>query len=291
MRVRSLELLDVPEVLRWRDEVLGLDTVRLLTRGNPLGTSGLLTHLQPLRRVYSVIAEGRPPLFGGIYVGSDAALAHLLYLAPLTALDHPALPLLLEALLQKALEWGALYVLAEVDEGHSLLEPLRRLHFVTNLWQRIWLLTEVTEANAIPWSRAGKAQFPTLSSLYQQLVPPLLHPIEAPGKRNQLTYMAGEMAFALVNKGVQGVVVTPLFHPDLDDPGRALRGLVGFLRQRFARPLYLRLPGYQSWLEEVLREIGAVPGARQALLVHHLGRLQLSEERLSATSRQVVGAT
>ena len=37
MPIRPLALLDLPYIYGFRDEAVGLDTARLLTRGNPLG--------------------------------------------------------------------------------------------------------------------------------------------------------------------------------------------------------------------------------------------------------------
>ncbi|MEJ5240169.1 MAG: hypothetical protein WHS87_03135 [Anaerolineales bacterium] len=280
MNVRRLEWLDIPEVLRFRNDVLGLDTTRLLTRGNPLSASTLFSHLQPLRRMCSMISTGERPLIGGIHCSGNKEVAHLLYLAPNAHLHTPALSPLIEALLGAALEWGVLYVLAEMDESLPLLDTLRHLRFSTYLWQSIWDLSGMVGEENLPWESLHESYAASFFSLYHQIVPPLLHVVEHPGRRHQAIYRAGEMAYALLNKGMQGVLVTPLFHPDLGDPRRFLRGLVAFLRRRYNRPIYLRLPTYQSWLEDILLQDGARRLEQQVLLVHHLARL----ERVEATA-------
>ena len=49
MTVRSLDLLDLPLLSRYRRDVLSLYSARILTRGNPLGAMALLSYLNPRR--------------------------------------------------------------------------------------------------------------------------------------------------------------------------------------------------------------------------------------------------
>ena len=55
MTIRSLDLRDLPNLYRFRDEAIGLDAVRTLTRGNPLGAAGLLAYVNPARHVYAAV--------------------------------------------------------------------------------------------------------------------------------------------------------------------------------------------------------------------------------------------
>ena len=65
MTVRSLDLLDLPMIYRYRGEAVSLDTARALTRGNPLGAMGLLAYMNPQRHVYSAVTTGdKPTLLG-----------------------------------------------------------------------------------------------------------------------------------------------------------------------------------------------------------------------------------
>lgn len=277
MNIRRVEWLNIPELLRFRNEVLGLDTTRLLTRGNPLNATGLLTHLQPLRRLCSLIVDGERPLAGGIHSSSSNELAHLLYLAPISHLDTPALFPLLEALLKIATEWGNLYVLAEIEEASPLLDTLRHLRFSTYLWQSLWHLPPSTNEAEISWERAREHTFADFLSLYHQIVPPLLHVIEEPGRHHRAVYRIGERAYFLLNKGTQGVMVTPLFHPDLENPLHVLQGLATTLERRYNHPVYIRVPTYQSWLDDALHESNVEPIGRQVLLVHHLAKAEKVE--------------
>ena len=127
MSIRPLALLDLPYVYSFRAEVLGLDTARRLTRGNPLGAVGLLSYVNPSRHIYSAIANGKKEsVLGGILHLQDDTFAKLLYIAPASQLRHPDLPELIENLAAQAGTWGAFHVLAEVDEMSDAFVSLRR---------------------------------------------------------------------------------------------------------------------------------------------------------------------
>jgi len=52
MLVRSLDVLDLPLLSRYRRDLLSLDSARILTRGNPLSAVALLAYLDPRHQIY-----------------------------------------------------------------------------------------------------------------------------------------------------------------------------------------------------------------------------------------------
>src|SRR3990172_7684401 len=67
MSFRPLAPLDLPYIYSFRDEAIGLDTARTLTRGNPLGAVGLFAYVNPARHIYSAIVNGEEEsVLGGI---------------------------------------------------------------------------------------------------------------------------------------------------------------------------------------------------------------------------------
>ena len=58
MSIRPLALFDLPYVYGFREQAIGLDTARTLTRGNPLGAVGLFAYVNPARHIYSAIVNG-----------------------------------------------------------------------------------------------------------------------------------------------------------------------------------------------------------------------------------------
>jgi hypothetical protein len=280
MSIRPLALLDLPYIYRFRDEAIGLDTARTLTRGNPLGAVKLLAYMNPARHVYGAIANGEhDSVLGGIIHSSEDVFAKLLYLAPLSNLSHPELPALIENLSAQAGTWGAFHVLAEVDEVSDAFVPLRKSGFSVYAWQRMWDVSDVIRAERSAseveaWTRVRSVNLPSMQSLYHQIVPPLLQPVE-PQPKTPLGWMSndGPRCFVSVTHGGQGIVLTPLIHPEASDVSVNLAALISNLPDRRNRPVYVCVRSYQTWLEPVLADLGAKSGQRQAVMVKHLARL------------------
>lgn len=276
MPIRPLALLDLPQLYRFRDEAIGLDTARTLTRGNPLGAVRLLAYMNPARHVYGAIANGEhDSVLGGIIHAQEDTFAKLLYLAPLSNLSHPELPALIENLTSQAGTWGAFHVLAEVDELSDAFVPLRQSGFSVYAWQRMWDVSEVVEAGSgSDWTRVRSVNLPSVQSLYHQIVPPLLQPVE-PQPKTPLGWISndGVKCYISVTHGGQGIVLTPLIHPEANDVSAKLASLISHLPDRRSRPVYVCVRSYQAWLEPVLADLGAKSGPRQAVMVKHLARL------------------
>ena len=287
MSIRSLDLLDLPNLYRMRGEAVGLDTARTLTRGNPLGAAGLLAYVNPARHIYSAIANGEngASVLGGIIHTRGETFAKLLYLAPSSCLDHPELPDLIENLSVEAGSWGAFHVLAEVDETSDGFIALRRAGFAVYAWQRMWDVSQITgAASELSWTRVKSIHLPAIQSLYQQIVPPLLHPIEsAPDDAHGWISQNGVRCYASSTAGMYGIALTPLIHPDANDVGVILTSLVNVLPDRRNRPVYLQVRSYQAWLEPVLEDLGASAGPRQAVMVKHLAHLVKDAQVARAT--------
>ena len=285
MTIRPLAILDLPQLYRFREAAIGLDAARTLTRGNPLGAGRLLAYMNPVRHVYSAIANGEnESVLGGIIHSRDETFAKLLYLAPASQLNNPQLPALIENLSAQAGGWGAFHVLAEVDETGDVFVPLRKAGFSVYAWQRMWEISEVTESNSgFDWTRVRSIQLPAVQSLYYQIVPPLLHPIEPqPKSANGWISNDGVKCYVSITHGMYGIVLTPLIHPEARDVSAKLGALISNLPDRRNRPVYVCVRSYQAWLEPVLADLGAKAAARQAVMVKHLAHLVKEGQTASA---------
>lgn len=285
MPIRPLALLDLPYLYSFRDEAIGLDTARTLTRGSPLGAVGLFSYVNPVRHIYSAITNGEGgAVLGGIIHSSKDTFAKLLYIAPSSQLNHPDLPELIENLSSQAGAWGAFHVLAEVDEANHAFVALRKAGFSVYAWQRMWNVSEVTEAGSgSDWKRVKSVHLSSVQSLYYQIVPPLLHPFE-PQPRFPTGWICNEgvKCYVSMAQGVYGIVLTPLIHPEATDVSTKLASLIGNLPDRRNRPVYLCVRSYQAWLEPVLADLGAKGAQRQAVMVKHLARLVKEEQTVPA---------
>ncbi len=281
MPIRPLDLRDLPNLYRFRDEAISLDTARTLTRGSPLGAAGLMAYINPSRHMYAAVSDGDGvSLLGGIIHTIGETYAKLLYVAPSSRLNHPDLPALIESLSAEAGGWGAFHVIAEVDETSDAFLALRRAGFSVYAWQRMWDVSQLSGGQSVGrWERTRSIQLMAIQSLYQQIVPPLLQPVE-PMPRHAAGFICNEGFKCYVNltAGVNGIALSPLIHPEATEVGGKLTTLIGNLPGRRNRPVYLSVRSYQAWLEPVLEDLGALAGPRQAVMVKHLARLIKDEQ-------------
>jgi hypothetical protein len=291
MAIRPLAIFDLPYLYGFREEAIGLDTARTLTRGNPLGAVGLMAYVNPARHIYSAIANGgKETVLGGIIHSKDETFAKLLYLAPASQLGHPDLPALIDNLSAQAGEWGAFHVLAEVEETSDAFVPLRKAGFSVYAWQRMWDVSEIPETDSsVEWVKVKSVHVPSMQNLYHQIVPPLLHPVEPQPRDGATGWMCNEgvKCYVGVAQGVYGIVLAPLIHPDATDVSSKLASLIAILPDRRNRPVYVCVRSYQAWLEPVLADLGAYGASRQAVMVKHLAHLVKDAQAVSAVPQGV----
>ncbi len=285
MNIRPLDLLDLPALTRHRNSALILDSTHALSRGNPIGAANLLSHFNPALHVYTAVArENGDSLLGCVTHTPGETFARLLYLAPADHLAHPGLVPLLENLSREAGIWGALHVIAEVEETSEAFSALRNAGFAVYARQRLWDISSVTgNGQGSAWLRARSVDLPAIQSLYHQIVPPLFQPVEPMPRRAAgfLCDKAGKCHVRLSSGGA-GIVLSPLIHPDALDVGMNLSALVAGLTGRGTRPVYLCVRSYQVWLETVLEELGALAGPHQVIMVKHLARMIMEEQAVKA---------
>ena len=290
MSIRSLDFLDFPLIARYRNDALTLDSTRALTRGHPLGAGGFFAYINPARHLYAAIAnEGETPVMGGVVHSNGDAFAKLLYLAPASQLDHAALPELVEHLVVRVGEWGAFHVIAELDESSDAFPALRQAGFSVYAWQRMWDVSDLnTSSTAKDWTRARSVNQPALQSLYHQIVPQLMHPVEPLSRNARGLICDGEVkCYVDMASGAEGIVLTPLIHPEATEVEAKLASLLNCIPDRRGRPVYLCVRSYQAWLEPALADLGASSAPRQAVMVKHLARLIKEEQTAPAVPSNV----
>jgi hypothetical protein len=290
MPIRSLDILDLPLIARYRNDALTLDSTRALTRGHPLGAVSLLAYVNPARHMYAAVANGNgASLVGGVIHSRGESYAKLLYLAPASRLDHAALPGLVEHLVAQVGEWGAFHVIAEIDETSDAFPALRQAGFSVYAWQRMWDVSELNPVKAAQnWTRARSVNRHALLSLYHQIVPQFIQPVEPLAKNVHGLICDGDIkCYVTLSAGVHGIVISPLIHPEATNVDEKLSSLLNCLPNRRGRPVYLCVRSYQAWLEHALEDLGARPAPRQAVMVKHLARLVKDEQTVPAVASRV----
>jgi hypothetical protein len=129
---------------------------------------------------------------------------------------------------------------------------------------------------------------PVVQSIYYQIVPPLLQPIE-PQPKMALGWLCneGEKCYVSATQGVYGIVLSPLIHPEATDVSEKLASLISNLPDRRNRPVYVCVRSYQAWLEPVLADLGAKGADRQAVMVKHLAHMVKEGQTASCAIRAV----
>jgi hypothetical protein len=292
MNVRSLDILDLPLLPRYRRDVLALDSARILTRGNPLGAAAMLSYLNPRRNIYTAVAsEDGSSLMGQVTLTEAETSARLTFLAPAENANGLVIPLTAH-LTTQAGEWGAFHLLAEVDEDSPVFRSLRTAGFAMYAWQRIWKLPVFqAEGRKGSWRKADEFDWPAIQSLYGQIVPALLHPVEALPRQvgGLVCRPEGNLqAYISTNVGPKGVWIQPLVPPDSACVSEQLAGLVNAVSGWRERDIYICVRSYQTWLEAALEDLGAEAGPRQAVMVKRLVKTQKVEEKVSAMDKVLV---
>jgi len=296
MIVRSLDVLDLPLLSRYRRDMLSLDTARLLTRGNPLSAVALLSYLDPRRHIYTAVASDNGiSLMGQVTLREEETSARVTFLATAGNINGLTQPLL-DHLVSQAGQWGAFHLLAEVDEDSPVFRLLRQAGFAMYVWQRIWKLpAPAPDGNKKDiWRQATETDWPAVQSLYGQIVPALLHPVEVLPKQvlGLVCRPEGNLqAYVAVNSGPKGIWIQPIVPPDSDCISEQLAALTYAMAGGSERPIYVCVRSYQAWLESILEDLGAQAGPRQAVMVKRLAKLQKVEEKISAIDKVLVKPT
>ena len=273
MSIRPFNLFDLPSLNHYRSDLLALNCSRALTRGNLLGATTLLSFFNPGQHICTAIQEDDlTSVMGQVLQSNSDTFARISFLAPGAALGEEV-PLLDHLVLQAG-NWGALYVVAEVDEGHIAFKSLRKAGFSTYAWQKAWQLSDSAESDQqAQWKIPSAAEMLAVQSLYSQIVPALVQPVDTlPRKPGGLICrLDGNIQmYAGITSGPAGIWIQPLVHPDATCAAVCLQALLRVLPNQAGRPVYLCMRSYQAWLESALEDLGAEAGPRQAVMVKNL---------------------
>jgi hypothetical protein len=280
MTVRQVDWRDLPYLHRIRNQGLCLASQQAFTHGaNPL-YHALFDNLTPGRITRTTIVRpdgGERPVVGQISYHAQVSLARLSFFGPVESLETPSGQRLLEALSDNAGECGAHALIAEIDEGHTAFEALRRAGFAVYARQVVWRLDDPSTLEASPDHQCWRAQQskdgPAITALYFNLVPALVQQIERPQVRfesGMVYWSEGELhGYLDVEDGSLGLWVHPYFHPAVETSQELL---LDFLNHHLhhKRPVNVCVRSYQGGLSGALEAIGFEAYSQQAVMVKRL---------------------
>jgi hypothetical protein len=191
-------------------------------------------------------------------------------------LDSPALPGLIEHLITQIGARGAQSLVADVREDSSAFSALHQASFSIYARQRIWQLDRLNGTPAGDWRPVTELDELAVHLLCDSLVPAFVQQVEpAPGTplRGFVLQKAGEIvAYAEIRRGLRGRWLQPFVSLEAELTEEELASLLVRLGLSRRNPLFICLRSYQDWLEMPLRNLGAGPGPRQAVMVKRTAR-------------------
>lgn len=299
MNVRSFDWRDLPVLHRYRTQCLFLDSAQVLTSGPIFAPKGaVLSSLSSATGIFTYLAteesEDHALLIGQVTHASGQGSARLSFLAPDSPLPAALLSAIVETMAVQIGGRGGLHILAEVDSEHPLYERLRQVGFGVYARQRIWRLEGSPTGQTLSGLRRAQASRDTaaIRFLYANLVPGLVQQVEPPPAnrlQGMVLYKGNELlVYVEIRYGARGIWVQPFVHPDAESVAAPLMRMLRDLPYRRGRPVYICARSYQSWLEPVIADLGAEPGAPQAVLVRHLS---LARRQAVANSLVVLNGT
>ncbi len=290
--------MDLPALRRFREHVLPLDTVQLLTHGNPLRASAFLEYLNPANGIYTAISEeaGNISIIGQITHSGNNRASHLSFISPGRGIFSPHLTEMMDHLAVQAGEWGTFHLLVDADEHSQYFDALRKSGFSVYAWQRIWKFQPNTTSSHLPgfevpvgtWQTVEDRDSIGIKTLCQSLIPALVQPVEPLFDRKLdglLRRTEGTITgYAEIIQGREGLWVQPFIHPQTENVPGLLMDLLNTISKKCTTTVYICVRSYQAWIESALEELPVLASPRQALMVRHLAVMdkELSPIRIPA---------
>jgi hypothetical protein len=275
--LRPFDWRDLPILHRYRHQGLCLDSAHGVTRGETISPTVLLSYLTPTTGYFTWISTDDDfPILGQLSHPAEQIFGRVTFLAPGRALRNPRTQVLLENLSKQAGSRGAHNLLAEIDEVAPGYEVLRQAGFGIFARQRVWKIINATAGHtaAPKWRAIKDRDCIGVQTLFHNVVPGLVGQIEPlPTKhlKGLVCTTADEIiGYVVLKYGPQGIWAQPFIHPDVEEIDEQLNGMIRSIPDRRARPIYLCVRSYQSWLESALGEMDSQSSPLQAVMVKRL---------------------
>lgn len=277
---RTISLVDIPLVWRLSENGTVLDSEVGLTRDARGPNSALLSSILFPRGVYTLVARAdHQRVVGQFRYRPDDTVAHIVYIAPPLVDDAEDTIWLriLDAMSREAGKHGATALVAEVETSSYLFETLRTARFATYARQTIWRhnpVTSVETDDSIELTEETSGDQMGIMALICSTVPTMLHQVAAPHSDMQGVVCRKEgriEAYVAISEGKHGVYLIPHIHPDvMDQADVILKAAIARTAQAQKVPIYVSVRSYQSWLDNVMQQLGFEAWIEQAVMVKHI---------------------
>ena len=269
-----------------------LDTLRLVTRGEPFNLRNLAHSISPPIEQYIAYCDNNQerPCYAQVISKVDETQAKLTFLGALADTDQSDIACLLENLIANAGKWGTHYITGDLPTDSPHLTGFKKAGFLTWANQTVFRLGPTTAQSEKPeylWRTWNVNDTRAMTSLYRGVVPGLFQPIEPLTHKAALGLVLyhpeGELlGYADLDYGPKGVWVQPVLAPEANDP-KILSDLQKAIPELYNRPVFLAARSYQPWLASLAAQLpGEIQGS-QLLMVRYLVRqLRVAEPQAFA---------
>lgn len=268
--LRAFTITDIGLLRKVTKQSIFLNNQIVLTLGAGAGNRrALLSPLSALTGSYTYVCGA---LVAQVAQASGSPLAHCVFIAPASRLDSSALPELLDGLMQQLGSRGGFNLVVELEEVSPAFKTLRQNGFSIYARQQVWKLNRspVARKTESEWRPVFERDELGIHLLRNSLIPGQVQQIEADKTARSEGYVlerAGQVfAYAEIKRGPRGIWVQPFVPLDAEPFDAPLADLLGKLRPRSARPVYVSLRSYQDWMQSALEKMGAKAGPRQVVM-------------------------
>lgn len=278
--------------MRRTDLLQSLDTLRLVTRGEPFNLRNLVHSISPSVEQYSAYCDNDPerPCFAQVISRVDETQGQLSFLGAYDDADQTEIAFLLEDLVANAGNWGTHYLTCDLPTNSPHLSGFTKAGFLTWANQSVFRLAPAGTGDAKPlytWRVWNANDIRSMTSLYRGVVPGQIQPIEPLTRKAALGLVLyhpqGDLiGYADLVYGPKGVWLQPVLSSDTNDP-QILSDLQKAIPELYDRPVFLAARSYQPWLASLAAQIPSEICGTQFLLVRYLVRqLKVAEPQTFA---------
>lgn len=274
--------------MRRTDLLQSLDTLRLVTRGEPFNLRNLVRSISPPVEQYTAYCDNDPgrPCFAQVVSRMDENQGQLTFLGAAEDADQSDTVCLLEDLIANAGKWGTYFITCDLPADSPHISAFRKAGFQTWANQSLFQLAPSARESASPqyaWRVWNANDARAMTSLYRSVVPGLVQPLEPQTRKAALGLVlygssGSLLGYVGLDYGPKGVWAQPVLSPDANDP-QILSDLHLSIPDLFNRPVFLAARSYQPWLAGLAAQTACKLIGSQLLMVRYLVRQLKVEDR------------
>jgi hypothetical protein len=274
--LRKLNALDF-STLMWQSAKLeNLDSLRVVTNGEPMSLMGMASSLFAQRHAGIVLEENAKLLaMARAIQWQDEDFAQLQFITSIDSKDINVASVI-ETLLKELGAWGITRVMGDLPANSVYLPDFRKANFI--IWASHRYYNMKMDQNETPnessWRTWSAKDYADMQSIYQTLVPARIRSYEPMTRSKVLGKVLRDprgnvIAYVDLDYGSKSVWGQLFFLPEAARP-KILEDLAKELFAEYGRPVTFSARSYMPWLRSALDQFGAEVSEERGLIARHL---------------------